>query len=388
MRSAADRLLPPGTAVVSRGGFGVDEFVLQVHLLMSCAVGTLNVWLISRLAARVSTPIAGQVALVVAAGWFNLINLDSTIMSEGLALSGVLLAILLALRHQAERVDAGRRVEGDLSRFHRYRPPVAVGILLGFAAITRADLLLAGAFLCVWAAAVRQPGWCSRAVAALLAMALPIVIVSAVQSSRLDSPVLLSTNSATALAANCDETYSGPSLGAWSYSCLETERGGEMTEIEFSGVLLKNGRAYVAGHLGDLPKVVVVRLGRTFGLYKPFGSDSGVMWGRWLGWGQYVAAILVLVLRRRWLPTPLRSLAVGFALAAAVTTVVTYGNPRFRYLLEPLVVVAVAHALGGSARPKTVGATDIDPGSAAESDQGSGDLRDARGDLRVDTRPT
>lgn len=174
---------------------------LQVHLLMSCAVGTLNVWLISRLAARVSTPIAGQVALVVAAGWFNLINLDSTIMSEGLALSGVLLAILLALRHQAERVDAGRRVEGDLSRFHRYRPPVAVGILLGFAAITRADLLLAGAFLCVWAAAVRQPGWCSRAVAALLAMALPIVIVSAVQSSRLDSPVLLSTNSATALAA-------------------------------------------------------------------------------------------------------------------------------------------------------------------------------------------
>ena len=122
------------------------------------------------------------------------------------------------------------------------------------------------------------------------------------------------------------------------------------------------GVTYARDHLGDLPKVALARLGRTFGVFRPEqqitlesleGRPRG--WeraGTWLEWALYPLAIAgaVLLVRRR---APVWPLAAA-VLSVLVSTLVTYGNQRFRIGAEPAILVAAAGAIvtvAGRARP-------------------------------------
>ena len=125
-------------------------------------------------------------------------------------------------------------------------------------------------------------------------------------------------------------------------------------EARAAAVSRHQGITFARDHLGDLPKVALAASLRTFGVFRPAqqtqlealeGRPLG--WeraGTWLDWVLYPLAIAgaVLLVRRR---------APGLAprrrrcSPSCVSTVVTYGNQRFRIAAEPAILVAAAAAI-------------------------------------------
>jgi predicted membrane-bound mannosyltransferase len=124
---------------------------------------------------------------------------------------------------------------------------------------------------------------------------------------------------------------------------------------------------YALRHETRIPLVVAARVGRTFLIFQPFAdrTESGrPAWTRWATVLAYfpvqvIAIAGLIVLRRRRLPIwPL----VAMAGLVAVTSVITYGNSRFRVPWDVASVVAVAvgvdhlFARGASRRDAAAGA--------------------------------
>ena len=124
-------------------------------------------------------------------------------------------------------------------------------------------------------------------------------------------------------------------------------------EVEVARINRDAGLAYIGDHVGELPRVVAARLGRTFGLWDVertvfLGSledvDGDWLWAAWYGWLLLVPAAVAgaVVMRRRgveiWpLVTPVA--------IVVVISVTTYGNLRFRVAAEPSAVVFAAYAI-------------------------------------------
>jgi hypothetical protein len=161
-------------------------------------------------------------------------------------------------------------------------------------------------------------------------------------------PVLFSDNIDSVFAgANCKKVYSGREIGAWNSGChAAVFRPGWDESVAFSEAR-HAGTLYLRHHADKLPIVVVARVAREWGFFKPFegiGNDGRDAWlwiasatSFWLltALGAVGAVQLHRAGRMMW---PLASIA-GFV---TVLAVVTYGAARLRAPLDVALLVLAA----------------------------------------------
>jgi hypothetical protein len=124
-------------------------------------------------------------------------------------------------------------------------------------------------------------------------------------------------------------------------------------EADVASKHLRAGASYARHHVSSLPKVAVVRVLRTWGLYAPGQQVSfESLEGRPRAW-QMRATVMywilvplaiagaVLMRRRRRPLGPLVATAVTVTIGSALT----YGQQRFRIAAEPAILVLAAVAL-------------------------------------------
>ena len=364
-------------AVISLASLvGVDS--VTGHRLAASLIGAAAAAVIGLLGRRVAGPRVGLVAAALAAIHPMLFLIDATLMPE--ALFALLVAgTVLAAYRAAE--------EPTVVRF------AAIGALAGLATLTRAE----GALLVVLVAvplAWRRWRLVAAAVAAAAVVVLPWTIRNTV---RFGEVVPVSNNIGSALdGANCGPTYDGPNTGFWLYTdggeCFDGFSQDELAADDEAAVARRHrdqGIRYARDHAGDLPRVAVVRVLRTWGAWSPWDqTELESLEGRPLGWQRAgtVAGWLLLALAtaglvvagrrglRRW---PLLMTVV----AVTVTTALTYGNQRFRAGAEPALLVLAAIALvrpgdgehGGPERQRD--AADHEPLDGGEHHGGAVDHR-------------
>ena len=320
---------PPGWEVVLAAAnlAGADSEL--AHRLLGAVLGTVTVVLIGLLGRRVAGAATGLVAAGVAAIYPMLWSADVSLMSEtlyGVFLVGALLAATA-------------------------RRPVALGVLLALAALTRGEALLLVVLLVV---PLFWRRWRSLALA-LAAFALVLAPWTIRNLTSFEEPVLISSNANGIFAgAYCEETFRGDLIGSWRFQCYTPERPGE-DESEFFLRQRAQGIEFLGDNLGRLPAVMVVRLARLFDVWDVDQSlfingaegrpTRPVRIGIFFAWPLMLLALGgAVVLWRRTDRTALLVLAAPVAMAVAVA-LGTYGSTRFRFGAEPSIVVLAAVAL-------------------------------------------
>jgi 4-amino-4-deoxy-L-arabinose transferase-like glycosyltransferase len=321
--------------------FGIDsETGLR---LFAAFVGAAGVVIGGLLGRRVGGPAVGLVAAGVLALHPLVFQSDATLMPETLffGLTGAM--VLLAL---AARDEPSWRLLGGL------------GLVGGLATLTRAE----GALLLVLLVVpfVRMPEWPRRLGIVALAAAAVLVPWTARNLVRLDAFVPVSNNLGTALdGANCDPMWHGETVGLWAFEpqCFDGFEQDDLVEDGEAAVAAHHrdeGLEYVGDHLGSLPRVAVVRILRTWGLWNPEQQTFAASFeGRDLDWeraGTAFHLIALLPLAAGGLIVLGRRRAAWWPLAAplvsvTVTAAVTYGNQRFRAGAEPALAVLAAVAV-------------------------------------------
>jgi 4-amino-4-deoxy-L-arabinose transferase-like glycosyltransferase len=349
---------PPGYIVALAASSVVGLRSALAHQIWSCLLGTATIVVVGQIGRMVAGLRAGLTAALIAAVspvfWVN----DGLVMSETLAILTAAVTVMLAYAFW-------RRPSAWLA--------VALGLAGAVFALTRAEALLILPLVVVGAPLLFTVGSVRRrfalagvaGAAALVALA-PWV---AYNQSRFRHPVLISYGLGWAMAgANCDLTYHGEFQGYSMYACgtaapgsgaVATKGRTRASADDLSGLdasYRRQALRYVRKHVSQLPVVVLARVGRTFGLYKPrqqLKLDEYES-GRQVGPGTigllmfYVLAPVAIfgavVLRRRSVPIfPLVSLVVMVIAAAALTS----GQTRYRAPAE--VAVAVLAAAGADA---------------------------------------
>jgi 4-amino-4-deoxy-L-arabinose transferase-like glycosyltransferase len=358
-------LFPALLAVPARMGL----HSVESQRLFLAVVGTGTVVLIGLLGRRVGGGGVGIVAAALAACSPMLFQSEGILMAEALYAPLVVITLLLTYR----AYDAP-----TIGRF------VALGVAIGLATLTRAEGAVHGLLLLIgltWrsgrSGALPARERLVRGAAALgvaLVVLAPWTIRNAV---RFDAFVPVSNNAATLVdGANCDPTYQGANLGLWretfsqfgdrarqlpqAQACFE---GFDIADPNFDEVKVaskhrRDGLQYAQDHAGSLPKVMAVRVLRTWGLYAPrqqvnFESLEGrprewQMRGTVMHWIVLPLAVIgvVLLRRRRAVVWPL----VTTALAVSVISALTYGQQRFRVGAEPALCVLAAASIVAFAR--------------------------------------
>lgn len=352
---------------------GLDS--IRDHMLASCLIGTGTVALIGLLGRRIAGDAAGLLAAGIAAVYPNLWLNDGALMSETLALFLGVVASYAAYRVWEEP---------STRRF------AELGAAIGLAALARAEaalmIVLLAVPLAVWVRGLS--GWQARARQAVVAGAVALAVMApwvGANLVRFEHPATLSTQAGPTLdVANCDETYYGDALGAWSFACATA------IDEDDRSVLDQRTRdeafTYIGDHVSRLPVVVAARLGRAWALYVPFDqlrfdsvAEARPLPSSQLGLGMYYGlAVLsvagVVAFRRRGEPSfPLTVWLVN----VAITVVVFYGMTRFRAPAEPSLVLLGAVGLLALVRPSwlAIGTSRPEPATLAEekADDGGGD---------------
>jgi 4-amino-4-deoxy-L-arabinose transferase-like glycosyltransferase len=322
-------------------------------------VGAGTVALVGLLGRRVASNAVGLTAAALAAVYPMLFLSESTLMAESLYVGLVTLILLCAYRAYDDPKPA---------RF------VALGAAIGLATLTRAEGILLGLVvvvpLGVWLRSLTSRERLARVGIALgvaVAVIAPWTIRNAVQFHAF---VPVSNNVATLIdGANCDATYSGAQVGLWreTFSSRPDAGGPALTqarscfvgfdiraphfdEAKAASTDTRAGLSYARHHLGSLPKVAVVRVLRTWGLYAPsqqvnFESLEGrprawQLRGTEMYWLLAPLALAggVLLRRRRRVLWPL----VATAMTVTIVAATTYGQQRFRIAAEPAILVLAA----------------------------------------------
>jgi Dolichyl-phosphate-mannose-protein mannosyltransferase len=332
-------------AVVSKlGGAGSEVGVTApagdflAHRLTGCVVGAAVVVAVGSLGRRLGGERLGLVAAGIAAVYPVLVTSDASLMSETLYGLFVVVAVLLAYR-LIDRPTVGRAA--------------ALGAVIGLAALTRGEGLLLLPLLAIplaWRGG--RSGRALRVGAACVAMLIVIAPWTIRNLSALDRFVLVSTNDGGVIGgANCKRTYGGNDLGYWRTDCLPDENR-PTAKAEWADEGRRRGIEYARENTGRLLTVVIpVRVLRTWDLWQTErqslrleGRDPEVWRAGVIVYLALLplAALGLIVLRRRGVPIwPLAALVV----ALTVSSVLGYGNPRFRHAAEITLVVAGAAGL-------------------------------------------
>ncbi len=317
---------------------GIDSVLAQKSAM--CAVGTVTVVLIGLAARLVAGERAGLLAGGIAALYPFLWVADGSLMSESLYGALIAGALVLAI---------------SFARSPTPRPALALGAVVGLAALTRGEALLLVVLLVLPLALSRRLPWGRRAALAAMAVAATVLVIApwtvrnALTFDRF-VPIAASTSSAIA-GANCDDSYHGRFLGLWQFQCYGRRPPGD--ESEKAAVYRRRGLDYVDAHSGRLPVVLAARLGRVWDLYHPLQQvkyeyfEGRSRTASKLGLIAYYPLLLlalagaILIRRRRGPLLPLLALP----LTVSVTALLAYGLTRFRFAAEPAIVVLAAVAL-------------------------------------------
>jgi len=324
------------------------------HLLATALLGAVGVGLVGLVGRRVAGRAAGVTVGLVAAGLAavnpNMWGWDGMGLSEPTAVIGVCLVLLAAWRLRDDPTPVSAAL---------------LGAAVGVAGLCRAELLLLGPLLAVPALWRPLAGGLARrlALVAVAGIAAAVVVAPWVAHnlSRFEEPVYLSSGLDVTLAySNCDPVFYGPLTGYWDFGCAPAalERSGQDTsgldQSQRSLVWREEVERYVGDNLDRLPEVVLARIGRVAGLYKPLQQvrldvipEGREVWVARSGMAFYygLAAVsfvgwTVLGRRGRWRYPLLLPLLV-VALAAATT----FGATRYRAAAEPALCVLAAVGL-------------------------------------------
>ena len=353
-------LFPFALSILDR--IGIDSVAHQ-QLAFGALMAMATAAAAALLARRLGLADVGGALVALAVGCQPLLlQANALLMTEGMFAAVVGLVLVAASRLRDE--PTGRRAVG-------------VGVLLGLAALTRGEGLI---WLPIVAAAIaaplRRPNL-RFALVVVLAAGAVIAPWTVRNQARFDELVPVSNNLGTVLdGANCELTYSGPTIGAWRSTFVpgSTDRdrpcfaGFAIEDPAFSEAAAatqarREGLDYAFDHPGRWPLVAVARLGRSFGVWNPSqqvdlealeGRSRTWQWAGTVAW--WVTAPLAGIglwqcIRRRD-----RSAAIVLIpiIGVAITTLVTYGNQRFRAGLEPTAIVLAAVAITSIVRARRV----------------------------------
>jgi hypothetical protein len=187
--------------------------------------------------------------------------------------------------------------------------------------------------------------------------------------SRFDEPTFISTNDGIAiLGSTCDAVFYGTAIGLTNLHVCIPEHAPPGDQSVVSKIYRQRAVDYINdGHRSQFVKVVLARIGRDWGVFRPLDmpflneSEGRPRWLTTLGmWWYYPLAALaiggaVALHRRRVRIWPLAVPPIIVTLG----TVLSYGQTRFRVPAEPVIVVLAACAIalvvrrisGGRATP-------------------------------------
>ena len=328
---------------------------VEAQRLGLTVIGSATVALVGLVGRQIAGARVGLVAAGLAAVSPMMFLPEATLMSEAIFVFLVTLALFLA---------------GVIRATPRLRAFAVLGLVLGLAVLTRAEAAVLTLLLVVpLATAVTGISVRRRLTlgAVALAMVGVVVVPWAVRNqTTFHSFVAVSNNLGTALAgANCGLTYHGSALGSWrstfgsvdasSGQCFTGFNGSQphFNEATAAAAARKQGIDFARDHVGDLPKVAATRLLRSAGLFRSGQQiqlealeGRPIAWeraGTYLDWILYPFATvgLFLLLRRRVGAWPLAAAVVS----VIVSTLVTYGNQRFRIGAEPTILIAAAASI-------------------------------------------
>jgi len=339
---------PPFLVVVLAAASRLGARSFGAHRLVVALIGALLVPLVALLGAQIGGWTVGVIAATIAALYPNLWLYDGLLMSE--ALAGVLVALALLVSYRVMRNG-------------RLWSAAWLGVIVGLAALTRGELLLLVPLLVLPVCFTRRDDTmlvrARRAGVALVAVALVLAPWSIYNLQRFQKPVLISTAFDTTVGgANCDPVYSGPSIGLWTDSCFSDITARPIEEDVAASEIRSRTVRYVEHHKGQVPAVVLARVGRLWDVFRPADNVAiGELERRprvwsWIAFAVYwvlvpLAAAGALILRRRRTPVgPFLALVVLVTCTAAMF----WGDPRFRRPAEIALVVLASVAIDAIGR--------------------------------------
>jgi 4-amino-4-deoxy-L-arabinose transferase-like glycosyltransferase len=322
----------------------IDHSRVMQQRYMMALLGTLLVFLIGLLGRAIGGDDAGLWAAGIAAVYPNLWVNDGLVMSETVTNLVLVTLLLLMMR---------------LLRRGEMRIAVWCGIVAGLAMLTRAELIVLVPLLALvlrTRGAVTRDRWLrfgGCVVAVSLLVITPWVVYN---NTRFRDPVFISTQDGLTVAgANCRTHYFGNLIGLWGLQpdCVgATAPPGD--ESQRSHALRNRAWGYTRDHVARWPLVAAARLGRTFGVYRPMDvvayhqRESRERWVSILGLITFFPLLLLAAFgaRRVWRrDRPALWLLVAPMIVVVITTVLTYGQFRFRVVAEPSFVVLAAVAI-------------------------------------------
>ncbi|MDQ6854336.1 MAG: glycosyltransferase family 39 protein, partial [Actinomycetota bacterium] len=289
---------PPLTAVVlAPVALAIDDNETAMLMTMAFA-GAAAVIVIGLLGREVAGPRAGLIAAGIGAVYPNLWVNDGLLLPETLAALTTAAALLFTYR---------------LIRTPGWRYAVLLGVTCALAMLSRGELLLLIPLLAVPATLMMKGlPWRRRARIAgvvVVASAATVAPWQAYLLYRYERPAFISYGDGGVVAgANCDATYSGFLTGFWLGLCKPDRVSPEPSAAAEQRRNL--GRDYMRHHLSRLPVVVATRVGRIWGVYRPFqmvhfsAAEGRPEWASLAGWSMFwpllgFAAAGVVILRRR-----------------------------------------------------------------------------------------
>ncbi len=324
------------------------------HRMASSLIGSASVLLAIVITRRLAGTTAALIAGTFATFYPNLWTIDGVLFPEGLFIFCCGLAILFAYRW---------------ADHHRRTDAAGLGLAVGAAALTRGEGIFLIGLLCiplVWMARAALSRREQLAAYGLMLLGCLVFVGpwTVRNMSTFDTFVPLSTNgNELHVYSNCDDTYNGKFLGFWMFQCqvrLRDPDGDGVVNFEPAGDEAQKakywqqvGFDYAKDHAGQLPKVVLARIGRQWELFRPLqNAEFAPIEGRDADWARlalvfyYPLAGLSLVgvrrLRRR--KVSVLPLAVQF-LAVTITAAYAYGTIRFRAPAELALCILAAIGL-------------------------------------------
>ena len=316
---------------------GIDS--VTGHRLASSLLGVAAVAVIGLLGYRLGGTAAGLVAAGIAALYPQLWINDGVLLSESI----VVFVIVCALHTMY-----------TFWRRPTLRNAIVLGLVCGLAALDRNELILLFPVVAIpLALPPRDLEWRPRIRLAVVACVAGAVLVApwvVFNLTRFNEPTFMSTGLGSALsAANCDSVYYGSAIGYYD-NCFQ---GPWPTGDESDRDLAPRHQAiqYMKDHITRLPVVVLARVARMWGLFRP-GQTTLFDWsiegrGRAPSWIGLFAFYLLMpfsvggfvrLWRRRITILPLLAAPVILTVAAATT----FGVTRYRAPAEVSIVITAA----------------------------------------------
>ncbi|MCU4182923.1 glycosyltransferase family 2 protein [Acidiferrimicrobium sp. IK] len=348
-RGAPTAAFPPLFTLVLAAASLVGFKSFLAHRIWCAVIGAASVAVAGGTGRCVAGRRVGLLAAGVVAVYPNLWMSDDLAMSE--TLSPLLVLAVLWAAYALWRSPSLRR-------------SALLGLLLGLATLGRDEMAVLAPLLIVPLAVGSRRSWRRRAAlfaaaggAGLLALA-PWV---GYNMTRFDTPVFVSDGLGVTLAsANCDRTWYGADAGYWSMPCSAAVPYNPAADEAVQGAEAQRYAVhYIRTHLGGLPRIEAIRLGRAFGAYRPLQQinfDTFIE-GRPHAWAltglaMYYALVPMalaggVVLRRRGVPVfPL----VAVIADVAISVLLTFGQTRYRSIAEPVLALLAAVAVDGMLR--------------------------------------